>query len=57
VQKNQIENMNKEITNIDEILKLTTSMIISHIEEASIVDMQLEETEKELATYRQKLDS
>jgi methyl-accepting chemotaxis protein len=56
-QKKQIENMNKEITNIDEVLKLTTSMIISHIEEASIVDKQLEETEKEITTYRQKLDS
>ncbi|WP_228107920.1 methyl-accepting chemotaxis protein [Terrisporobacter petrolearius] len=41
-QKNQIANMNAEITDIDEILKVTAKAIISHIEEASIVDNQLQ---------------
>lgn len=40
-QKNQIVNMTAEITDIDEILKVTTKAIISHIEEAGIVDNQL----------------
>ncbi|WP_434797702.1 methyl-accepting chemotaxis protein [Terrisporobacter vanillatitrophus] len=40
-QKNQIVNMTAEITDIDEILKVTTKAIISHIEEAGVVDNQL----------------
>lgn len=41
-QKNQIDNMTTEITDVDEILKITTKAIISHIEEAGIVDNQLQ---------------
>jgi len=40
-QKNQIDNMTAEITDVDEILKVTTKAIISHIGEAGIVDDQL----------------
>jgi methyl-accepting chemotaxis protein len=51
LQKNQIENMNKEILNVDKILKVTTETISSHIEEASIVDRQLEEAGRDVARF------
>jgi methyl-accepting chemotaxis protein len=49
VQKKQIESMNKEILNVDKILKVTTETICNHIEEASIVDRQLEEAGRDVA--------
>jgi methyl-accepting chemotaxis protein len=55
MQKKQIENMNKEILNVDAILKVTTDTITNHIQEASVVDRQLEDTEKDLSDYGQKL--
>lgn len=50
-QKKQIENMSKEIVDVDQILKITSETIIKHIEDASIVDGQLEETERQLEIY------
>ncbi|WP_035284218.1 MULTISPECIES: methyl-accepting chemotaxis protein [unclassified Clostridium] len=47
-QKQHIENMSKEIMNVDEILKETSKTIINHIGEASIVDRQLEEMKIQL---------
>jgi methyl-accepting chemotaxis protein len=43
-QKAHISDMSKEIISTDKILKATTKAIIDHIEEASIVDKQLEHT-------------
>ncbi|KZL92777.1 methyl-accepting chemotaxis protein [Clostridium magnum] len=54
-QKRHIENMSKEIMNVDEILKITSKTIINHIEEASIVDRQLEETKVQLESYSKKV--
>lgn len=50
-QKQHIENMNKEIINVDEILRVTSKTITNHIEEASIVDRQLEEMKMQLESY------
>ena len=54
-QKRHIENMSKEIVDVDEILKVTSETIISHIKEASVVDSQLEETNRQLVSYSKKL--
>ncbi|KZL92421.1 methyl-accepting chemotaxis protein [Clostridium magnum] len=54
-QKHHIENMSKEIMNVDEILKITSKTIINHIEEASIVERQLEETKVQLESYSKKV--
>ncbi len=54
-QKHQIENMSKEIVDVDEILKITSESIIKHIEKANIVDGQLEETKRQLNSYNKKL--
>lgn len=54
-QKCHIENMSKEIVNVDEILKITSESIINHIEKASVVDGQLEETKRQLTSYSKKL--
>lgn len=54
-QKRQIENMSKEIVDVDEILKITSGSIINHIEKASVVDGQLEETKRQLTSYSKKL--
>ena len=54
-QKSHIENMSKEILDVDEILKITSESIISHIEKASVVDRQLEDTRRQLASYSKKL--
>ncbi|MGH4124574.1 MAG: methyl-accepting chemotaxis protein [Clostridium sp.] len=54
-QKHHIENMSKEIVDVDEILKITSQSIISHIEKASVVDQQLEETKRQLNSYSKKL--
>ena len=54
-QKLHIENMSKEIVDVDEILKITSKAIINHIDEASVVDRQLEETERQLTSYSKKL--
>lgn len=54
-QKSNIENMSKEIVDVDEILKITSESIINHIEDASVVDRQLEETKRQLASYSEKL--
>jgi len=53
-QKSHIENMNKEIVDVDEILKITSNSIITHIEKASVVDNQLEETKRQLTSYSKK---
>lgn len=50
-QKRHIENMSKEIINVDEILRVTSKTITNHIEEASIVDRQLEEMKMQLESY------
>lgn len=55
-QKSHIEQMGNEIVNVDEILTITSETIVKHIEDASVVDRQLEETKKELATYSKKLN-
>jgi methyl-accepting chemotaxis protein len=54
-QKRYIENMSKEIVDVDEILKITSESIINHIEKASVVDRQLEETKRQLTSYSKKL--
>ncbi|MGK0467980.1 methyl-accepting chemotaxis protein [Clostridium sp.] len=54
-QKCHIENMSKEIVDVDGILKITSESIIGHIEKASIVDRQMEETERQLSAYSKKL--
>lgn len=54
-QKRHIEKMNVEIIDVDEILKITSEGIINHIEKASIVDRQLEETKIYLTSYNKKL--
>ncbi|GFZ32195.1 methyl-accepting chemotaxis protein [Clostridium zeae] len=56
-QRKNIEQMNKEIKTVDEVLKTTVSTIISHIEDASIVDEQLAKTERNLSTYSEKFIS
>ena len=50
-QKSQIKNMNKEIVDVDEILKITSKAIIDHIKEASVVDRQLEEIKNQIESY------
>lgn len=54
-QKCHIENMSKEIVNVDEILKITSESITNHIEDASVVDKRLEETKTQLVSYSKKL--
>jgi methyl-accepting chemotaxis protein len=54
-QKSHIENMNKEIIDVDEILKITSKTIINHIKDASVVDRQLEETKTQLESYSRTL--
>jgi len=54
-QKRHIENMSKEIVDVDQILKITSDAIITHIDEASIVDRQLEETSRQIVSYSKKL--
>jgi methyl-accepting chemotaxis protein len=54
-QKCHIKNMSKEIVDVDGILKITSESIIGHIEKASIVDRQMEETERQLNAYSKKL--
>lgn len=54
-QKCHIENMNKEIVDVDGILKITSESIVGHIEKATIVDRQMEETERQLNAYSKKL--
>jgi methyl-accepting chemotaxis protein len=54
VQKENIKNMNSEIFNVDETLKVTTEAIVRHIGEADIVDKKLEETKKQVALYSEK---
>jgi len=53
-QKRHIENMSNEIVDVDEILKITSETIINHIEDASVVDRQLEETKTQLVSYSKK---
>ena len=54
IQKENIKNMNSEIFNVDETLKVTTEAIIRHIGEADIVDRKLEETKEQVALYSEK---
>ena len=54
VQKENIKNMNSEILNVDETLKITTEAIVKHIEEAGIVDRKLEETKELVASYNER---
>jgi len=54
-QKRYIENMNKEIVDVDEILKITSESITNHIKEASVVDQKLEETKMHLISYSKNL--
>lgn len=54
-QKRHIESMSKEIVDVDEILKITSESIKSHIEKANVVDRQLEETNMQLKGYSKKL--
>ncbi|GKU26555.1 methyl-accepting chemotaxis protein [Clostridium folliculivorans] len=56
-QRKNVEQMNKEIGTVDEVLKTTVSTIISHIEDASVVDEQLAKTERNLSTYSEKFIS
>ncbi|AWK52592.1 chemotaxis protein [Clostridium beijerinckii] len=49
-QKHHIENMSNEIIDVDDILKITSKTIISHIEEASVVDRKLEEIKNTVNT-------
>lgn len=54
IQKENIKNMNSEILNVDETLKITTEAIVKHIGEAGIVDRKLEETKEQVAAYSEK---
>ena len=49
-QKRYIENMSNEIVDVDDILKITSKTIISHIEEANVVDRKLEEIKNTVNT-------
>ena len=49
-QKHHIENMSNEIVDVDDILKITSKTIISHIEEANVVDRKLEEIKNTVNT-------
>lgn len=53
-QKRYIENMSNEIIDVDDILKITSESIISHIEEANVVDRKLEEIKIQLTSYSDK---
>ncbi|MBU3161327.1 chemotaxis protein [Clostridium frigoris] len=54
-QKQHIESMSKEILDVDEILKTTSDAIVNHIDQASVVERQLEETKTQLSSYSKKL--
>lgn len=54
LQKAKIRDVSSEIIGINDILSVTTKSIINHIEQAKIVDNQLEETKKNLITFGQK---
>lgn len=54
-QKRHIENMNNEIVDVDEILKITSDSIINHIKEASVVTKKLEEIKTHLTTSSKQL--
>lgn len=54
-QKHHIENMNNEIVDVDEILKVTSDSIINHIKEASVVTKKLEEIKTHITTYSKQL--
>lgn len=54
-QKVHISDVSKEIENIDNILKVTVKAIINHIEEASIVDKQLECTNEYMNSFEKRV--
>jgi methyl-accepting chemotaxis protein len=55
IQKENIKNMNNEIFNVDETLKITTEAIVKHIGEAGIVDRKLVEIKNNIVLYNEKV--
>lgn len=55
IQKENIKNMNNEIFNVDETLKITTEAIVKHIGEAGIVDRKLKEIKDNILLYNEKV--
>lgn len=53
IQKENIKNMNNEIFNVDETLKITTEAIVKHIGEAGIVDRKLKEIKDNIVLYNE----
>ncbi|MCM0649095.1 methyl-accepting chemotaxis protein [Clostridium swellfunianum] len=54
-QKAHISNVNIEIKNIDNLLKVTAGVIEKHIEEADVVDNQLEKTGRKLDSFEHSI--
>ena len=54
-QKVYISDVSEEIENIDNILKVTVKAIIDHIEEANIVDKQLECTNEYMESFEKSV--
>jgi methyl-accepting chemotaxis protein len=55
IQKENIKNMNNEIFNVDETLKITTEAIVKHIGEAGIVDRKLKEIKDNILLFNEKV--
>jgi methyl-accepting chemotaxis protein len=55
-QKKHIEAMNNEIIDVNTLITTTGEAIMHHIEDASIVDDQLQKTKLQLINYERKLD-
>lgn len=54
-QKKHIEDMNKEIIDVNTLITTTGEAIMHHIEDASVVDNQLQKTKLQLINYEKKL--
>lgn len=54
-QKVHISSMSKEISNIDNLLKITSKAINNHIEEADIMDKHLSRIGEQIDSYEQKI--
>ncbi|MBV4419404.1 methyl-accepting transducer [Clostridium tyrobutyricum] len=55
-QKQNIEEISKKTSAIDDILNNTNTQILKHIDEASVVDEALDESVNELASFTEKLN-
>ncbi|MDW8801977.1 MULTISPECIES: methyl-accepting chemotaxis protein [Clostridium] len=55
-QKGNVGQVLEKINKIDEILQNTNNQILHHIDEAAVVDNELEESVKELSNYTKKIN-